>query len=326
MGFELKPLGLKPLLPIEDVSFVGHDLSRPECVLVQSDGSLYVSHTAGGVTHISSDLEQTLIGTEGLQANGADIVPNGIFRCADGSFLIANIGEGGGVWKLSVQGELTHHLMEVDKTSLAAANFVTQDTQGRTWITVSTVSQPRFNAYSDKVKDGLIIVEDEKGARIVCDDICFANECRVSPDGTHLYISETFARQITRFRITDDNRLVDREVFCRFGYGDFPDGCCFDADGNLWVTSIVSNRLYAVTPAGDVKLVIEDAVEEHIKWVEDALAAGEMGREHFYKTAGKKLKNIASIAIGGPSGRQLYMGALADTAVATAILPADFKL
>jgi len=326
MGTKLAPLGLKPILNIEDVSFVGHDLSRPECVLVQEDGGFYVSHTGGGVTHIASNGSQTLIGYDGMQAGGSVIIPNGIHRCEDGSFLIANIGDGGGIWKLDAAGSLSGHLMEVSGVFLSAANFVTQDAWGRTWITVSTVSQPRFKAYSDQVRDGLIVVEDQGKAKIVCDDVCFANECRVSPDGQYLYISETFARRITRFRIQEDNSLSQRETFCQFGYGDFPDGCCFDASGNLWVTSIVSNRLYCVTPDRTVHLVIEDAVPEHIDWVEEALANGKMGREHFYKTAGVKLKNIASVAIGGALGKQLFMGSLADTAIATLTLPDDFKI
>jgi len=326
MESKLKPLGLKPLIDIDEIEFIGHDLSRPESVLVQDDGGLYVSHTGGGVTHIAANGVQTLIGQEGMQAGGSEIIPNGIHQCGDGSFLIANIGEGGGIWRLDKSGTLSEHLMEVSGTFLAAANFVTQDAQGRTWITVSTVSQPRFKAYSDHVRDGLIIVEDDQGSRIVCDDICFANECRVSLDGQYLYISETFARCITRFRIQEDNSLTDREIFCQFGYGDFPDGCCFDADGNLWVTSIVSNRLYCVSPDGTIHLVIEDAVQEHIDWVEAALAKGEMGREHFYETAGVKLKNIASVAIGGKSGRHLFMGALADTAVATFTLSDEFRI
>lgn len=310
-------------MSIDDITFIGENLNRPESVLAQPDGSFFCSHRAGGVTHIAADGKQTLIGKEGMQANGQDLVPNGICRLEDGSFLIANISEGGGVWKLQENGQLSPYMMEVDGIFLSAANFVMTDNQGRIWITVSTVSESRFEAYSDKVANGLIIVVDGNGARIVNDSICFANECRLSPDGKQLYISETFAKCITRFDVADDGSLSNRIVFAKFSYGDFPDGCDFDAAGNLWVTCIVSNRLYRVSPNGDILLVVEDMMPDHLDWVETAVRKNEMGVEHFYKTSGKKLKNIASVAFGGENGNQIYMGALADTRIATFTLPAE---
>jgi SMP-30/gluconolaconase/LRE-like protein len=316
----------KPIVSVDDISFVGENLNRPESVLVQNDGSIYCSHRAGGITHIAADGQQKLIGAVGMQANGHDIVPNGICRMSDGSFLIANIFEGGGVWKLNEDGQLSPYLMEVDGVFLSAANFVMTDKQGRIWITVSTVSESRFDAYSDQVADGLIVVVDDNGARIVNDSICFANECRLTPDGKQLYISETFAKCITRFDVAEDGSLSNREIFARFSYGDFPDGCDFDAAGNLWVTCIVSNRLYRVSPAGEVLLVVEDMEPDHLDWVETAVRKNQMGVEHFYKTSGKKLKNIASVAFGGKNGNQVYMGALADTRIATFTLPAELAV
>ncbi len=76
------------------------------------------------------------------------------------------------------------HLEEVEGVALSAANFVMTDEKGgRNWITVSTTRlPPRFAAYSDKVADGLIVLQDEADARILADDICFSNECRLTPD------------------------------------------------------------------------------------------------------------------------------------------------
>ncbi len=187
-----------PVIGLDAVSFVGVGLQRPESVQVAPDGSLYASHRGAGVTQICRDGTQVLIGRKGMTANGHELVPNGIAALPDGSFLIANIGEGGGVWRLERDGRLTPYLMEVDGQFLAAANFVERDAAGRTWITVSTVSQPRFLAYTPNVADGLVILVDDRGARIVADDICFANECRVGPSGRDFYVSETFGRCVTR--------------------------------------------------------------------------------------------------------------------------------
>ena len=315
---------VEPVLSLDRVSIIGHDLTRPESVHVGSDGSLLASQRAGGVTRIKADGSQRLIGRPGMQANGHELIPNGIAPLPDGSFMIANIGEGGGVWRLSPDGELTPHLMEVDGVFLAATNFVKVDKEGRLWITVSTVSQPRFKAYSETVKDGLIIVQDDKGARIVADDVCFSNECRIGPAGDDLYISETFARCVSRYRLAADGSLSNKEVFSQFGRGDFPDGCRFDAAGHLWLTCIVANRVYRIAPDGSAVLVLEDCDDAHVDWVEEALAAGRMGREHFYETGGTILRNVASIAFSADGG-QAYMGSLCGSGITTFTLDSDLR-
>jgi sugar lactone lactonase YvrE len=259
-----------------------------------------------------------------MTANGAELIPNGIAPLPDGGFLVANIGEGGGVWRLSPEGDLTPHLMEVDGVFLAAANFVMVDGQGRTWITVSTVSQPRFKAYTDRVADGLVIVEDQAGARIVADDICFANECRIGPSGADLYVSETFGRRVARYDLAVDGTLSNKDVFSQFGRGDFPDGCRFDAAGHLWLTCIVSNRVYRIAPDGHARLVLEDLDPDHVDWVEDALAEGRMGREHFYRAGGRILGNVASIDFSADGGRA-HMGSLCGAGITTFDLISELR-
>ncbi|MBN4066269.1 SMP-30/gluconolactonase/LRE family protein [Ahrensia sp. AH-315-G08] len=305
---------MTPLVSLEQVSDIGTNLVRPESVHVASDGTLSVSHRGRGISVISPDGRQAIVGREGNDANGHELIPNGISRQSDGSFLLANIGDGGGVWRLTADGELKPFLMEVDGQFLAAANFVTTDEQGRVWITVSTISQPRFDAYSDKVADGLIIVVDEAGARIVADDICFANECRVSPDGNSLVISETFSRRVTQFDLAADGSLSNRHTLAQFDRGDFPDGCRYDSKGYLWLTSIVVNRVWRIAPDGTRQLILEDSDPAHIEWVESALAKGEMGREHFYQTGNTRFGNVASINFT-PDESHGLLGSLCGTAI-----------
>ena len=49
------------MLPL---SFVGHDLARPECVLACASGRLYASDMRGGVVVIEPDGTQRRIGDE----------------------------------------------------------------------------------------------------------------------------------------------------------------------------------------------------------------------------------------------------------------------
>ncbi|WP_274424951.1 SMP-30/gluconolactonase/LRE family protein [Chelativorans sp. YIM 93263] len=302
-----------PLCPLEQVTRIGSGLERPESVHAFADGTLAVSHRGRGVSRISANGTVTTIGPDPALAGGHELVPNGIAPQPDGSFLLANIGEGGGIWRLAPDGSLSPHLMEADGVSLAAANFVMTDHEGRTWITVSTVRQPRFAAYSDKVADGLIVLMDGKGARILADDICFSNECRLTPDGAGLVISETFSRRITRFDLADGG-LTNRRTFAQFGRGDFPDGIRFDSRGNLWVTCIVSNRLWRLSPEGAKSLILEDCDDALVDRVETALAEARMGREHFYDTGASRLGNMASIDFSADESTA-YLGSLCGDSI-----------
>lgn len=302
-----------PQLSYEGVCPIGSGLQRPESVHVLEDGSLAVSHRGRGVSFISSAGDVTTRGPSPALAGGDELIPNGIAPQPDGSFLIANIGEGGGVWRLSPDGELTPYLMEVDGVFLAAANFVMTDEQGRCFITVSTVSRPRFAAYTDKVRDGLVIMIDDNGARILADDICFSNECRLTPDGSGVMVSETFSRQITQFDLGPAG-LSNRRTFAQFGRGDFPDGIRFDAAGYLWVTCIVSNRLWRIAPDGGMTLILEDCDAGWVETVETALSEGRMGREHFYQAGNSRLGNIASIDFSADGGTA-YLGSLCGSSI-----------
>lgn len=308
-----------PILSFTDVTPIGGGLDRPESVHVCSGGGLIVSHRARGISRITSDGRVTTHGPDAAQVNGAELVPNGIAPQADGSVLIANIGEGGGIWRLTPDNRLEPVVSVVDGVELAAANFVMSDADGRVWITVSTVQQPRYNAYSDKVADGLIVLIENGQPRILADDICFANECRLTPDGRGLVVSETFSRRITRFDLGPDG-LRNRRTFVQFGRGDFPDGIRYDRAGNLWVTCIVSNRLWRIAPDGAACLVLEDRDDALIDRVETALSQGRMGREHFYDTGRSRLGNIASIAFSDDE-RCAYLGSLCGTSILSIPVP-----
>jgi SMP-30/Gluconolactonase/LRE-like region len=302
-----------PELSYADVSHHGSDLQRPESIHVFADGTLAFSHRGRGISRIENDGTLTTHGPDPAFAGGHELIPNGIAPQGDGSTLIANIGEGGGIWSLSPEDVLNPHLMEADGVPLAASNFVMTDDQGRNWITVSTTRLPRFDAYSDKVADGMIVLQDETGVRVLADDICFANECRLTPNNTGLVITETFSRRVTQFDI-GPNGLSNRRTLIQFGRGDFPDGIRYDSHGNLWITCIVSNRLWRLSPQGQLTLILEDLDEAFVDRVETALTEGRMGREHFYDCGQSRLGNIASIAFSADE-RRAYLGSLCGTSI-----------
>jgi sugar lactone lactonase YvrE len=300
------------------LSFVGRDLKRPECVLCMPSGRLYVAHRGGGILRIEPDGSQALLQWQ-MPAGAHDFIPNGFALLPDGTFLIANMGLDGGVWARRPGGRVEPYLMEVDGERLAKANFVFNDEHGRVWITVTTRSDPLSKAMTGlgqpELKDGFVCMVDGTGskasdARIVADGFAFTNEARIDPDGEFFYVVETQGRRITRFQLGPSGNLSNRETFAAFGHGTFADGIAFDAEGHLWVTSIVSNRLFRIAPDGKAALVFEDGNPDNIAKVEAALNDGSVTREHFNSKSGTRVHNIASIAFGRADLRTAYLGSL----------------
>ena len=102
----------------------GTGLSRPECVLATRSGEVFVPAWPGGVTVVHADGRTN---TWRAAPPTVDLRPNGIALTSDGSFLIANLGDDGGLWRLDRAGHLTPVLLEVDGVPLPPANFVTLD-------------------------------------------------------------------------------------------------------------------------------------------------------------------------------------------------------
>jgi sugar lactone lactonase YvrE len=299
-----------PLGSLNDLVAVGQGLSRPECVLTTSAGHIYCADWRGGVAHLRPDGMQSLY--LGQRPDGQPVRPNGIALLADGSFLLTQLGEDdGGVYRLQRDGVVEPWLLQVNGVPLPPTNFVVQDGEGRTWVTVSTRRRPRALGYRRDCDDGFIVRVDADGrTAIAAEGLGYTNEVALHPDGRWLYVNETFARRLSRFALHGDGRLGAKEVVCHFGPGTFPDGLAFDEEGCVWVVSVVSNRLLRVTPDGQTQVWLEDADPDHLAAVEAAWESGTMGRPHLDGVRSQRLKNISSIAFCGPERRQALLGCL----------------
>ncbi|HJS31456.1 MAG TPA: SMP-30/gluconolactonase/LRE family protein, partial [Alphaproteobacteria bacterium] len=218
-------------------------------------------------------------------------------------------------------GQARPVLREVAGEALPPTNFVLLDRAERMWITVSTRKRPRDRGYRAGCDDGFIVCLDRHGARVVADGLAFANEVQVDVRGEFLYVNETFGRRMRRFRIATHGALSSGETVVEFGHGTFPDGLALDAEGGLWVTSIVSNRLIRVDPDGRQTLMLEDSDPKHLAWVEAAYHADEIGRPHLDAIKSRKLGSISSLAFGGPDLRLGYLGCLLGDRIARVRLP-----
>jgi gluconolactonase len=307
-----------------DISYVGQDLQRPECILAEKDGSLWSADARGGVVHIRPDGSQQLVAqsldtTFGATADEADrftkgTLPNGLAFDADGSILISNFGTDR-LERMSRTGETTVMLDTIDGSPIGKVNFVLRDSRGRIWLTISTRIVNWMAAVSPKIADGYVAVLDDKGARIVADGFRFTNEIRFDANEEWLYVVETTGRCITRLRIDDRGEAVAREIFGPADTGGFIDGIAFDEYGNLWGTHVMSDRIFAITPQGDFRVILDDDNPGPSKALYEAFERDEATPELMLACGGEIAPWFASVTFGGPDLKTLYIGSLRGTRI-----------
>jgi gluconolactonase len=303
-----------------DIRYIGQDLERPECILAERDGTLWSADGRGGVVRIDADGRQELILQSGLETNVATSfedryintmgsLPNGLAFDQNGDFLIANFGTDQ-LELMSRSGESRVLLDNIDGKPIGKANFVTRDSKGRLWMTVTTQTIPWTDHVKTNSRDGYIALIDENGARIVADNLCGTNELRFDADEDWLYVAETTSRNITRFRVDDHGGLTNREIYGPSNIGGFCDGIAFDAHGNLWSTLIMADRLVAITPKGDLMTLLDDGPAAPLAALDDAWANGVVTPDLMQACGGKIAPWMASLTFGGPDLKTVYLGSL----------------
>jgi sugar lactone lactonase YvrE len=309
------PLPRQFRVEFEELRVVASGLTRPECVLALSDGTLLAAHGGGGYSYVApaSPRVTHVLSTGGQRA----FVPNGIALAPDGRVLFADLsgGEVGGLFAIDRRGEVESLLAEVAGEALPPTNYVTVDANGATWFSVSTRQRPRHVAWNHAVRDGFIGLIDQRGARIVADGLGYTNEVAFSPDGRWLYTNETYSQCVSRFALLPGPALGPREVVAQLDGADLPDGLTFDEHGGAWLTCIASNRLLVLRPDGELQVVLEDPDPEHVSRVVDGIRTRSLSPATMQTAGRSRLGNISSIAFGGADLRTAYLGCLLDDCI-----------
>ena len=97
----------------------------------------------------------------------------------------------------------------------------------------------------------LVLVAPGGEARVVADDFRFPNGTVITPDGRTLVVGETLGQRLTAFDIEDDGSLGGRRVWAQLERA-LPDGICLDAEGGIWVATVVGGEVLRVLEGGEV--------------------------------------------------------------------------
>lgn len=313
----ISDFGLDPA----DLKYVGHGLQRPECILAERDGTLWAADARGGVTRLDPDGTQhtvTQIQSGHFQQAATEAqrylqgtLPNGLAFARNGDFLIANFGTD----RLEImtrEGNSRVMADEVAGEAVGKVNFVLRDSKDRIWVTVSTRIKNWMHALRTDLADGYLALYDNGVLRIVADGFRFTNEVRFDAKEEWLYVVETTGGCITRLRIDADGQVAEREIFgpSSLGTGAWPDGIAFDSVGNLWGTLVYSDKLFVLTPQGDMRVILDEGDPVKVAALEQQFRQNHVTEDVLFATGLGVAPWMASVTFGGPDLRTAYIGSL----------------
>jgi gluconolactonase len=314
-----------PILDFEvdksSIQYTGHDLARPECILAEPDGVLWAADARGGVTRINPDGTQQLITQRRsgqFESAGSEAtrflegtLPNGMAFAANGDILISNFGTD--CLEIMSRDGTTRVLADsIDGEPIGKVNFVLSDSQDRIWITVTTRIKNWMHALRTDLPDGYVARYIDGKFHIVADGFRFTNEIRFDAKEEWMYVVETTGGCVSRLRVDATGNLSNREIFgpARLGKGAWPDGIAFDSVGNLWGTMVYSDKLFVLTPQGDLKVLLDEGDPLKVDALERQFFEGKVSEDVLFATGQGIAPWMASVTFGGPDLQTAYIGSL----------------
>jgi sugar lactone lactonase YvrE len=200
----------------------------------------------------------------------------------------------------------------IDGEPIGKVNFVLRDSRDRIWITVTTRIKNWMHALRTDLPDGYVARYIDGKFHIVADGFRFTNEIRFDVREEWLYVVETTGGCVSRLRADEKGKLSNREVFgpARLGKGAWPDGIAFDSFGNLWGTMVYSDKLFVLTPEGDLKVLLDEGDPEKVDLLERQFFQGSVTEDALFATGQGIAPWMASVTFGGPGLQTVYIGSL----------------
>jgi sugar lactone lactonase YvrE len=200
----------------------------------------------------------------------------------------------------------------IDGKVIGKVNFVLRDSKDRLWITITTMKKNWLDALRPDLEDGYIARYDTTGIHVVAEGLHFTNEVRFDAKEEYIYVVETTGGRVLRYRVNDKGELSGKEVFGpnHMGAGAYPDGIAFDSYGNLWGTMVYSDKVFAITPDGEFKILIDEGDPEKVGALDKAFWDKRVTNEILFETGRGIAPWMASITFGGTDLRTVYIGSL----------------
>jgi sugar lactone lactonase YvrE len=187
--------------------------------------------------------------------------PSGLGWLPDGSLLVVSMRDRR-VLRRSADGEVSLHA-DVSEHCGGHLNDMVVDSQGRAYA-----GNFGFDLMGggDPATANLIRIDPDGSSSVVAEEMVFPNGSVITPDGRTLIVGETAGARYTAFDIEPDGSLSGRRTWAQIGPApeigplaemlatlEFePDGCCLDAEGQIWAADAAGGSCKRVAEGGTV--------------------------------------------------------------------------
>jgi gluconolactonase len=199
-------------------------------------------------------------------------IPAGLAFHRDGSLYVADEGEDlHGLLRIS-DGAMTVLADSYQGTPLNGANDLVFDRDGVVYFSDpwGTSKERPVGGFYRHFPDGRLEQLDQ--------GLAFPNGVAIAPDGSAVYLAESYHYRILRYAIGADGQVGEREVFAQLEEHGVPDGMAFDVDGDLYVARFGGSRVSVIGTDGQL--------------VDELLIPG---------------SNVTNVAFGGPDRTTLVI-------------------
>jgi gluconolactonase len=262
-------------------------LRFPEGPIAVDDGSVLVVEIEGGaLTRVHPDGSHSPIHCGG-GPNGAAFGPDGaVYVCNDGGlefmtedgirfpYALAAGNHGGSVQRVdlgtaAVEDVFTH----VDGERIGNLNDIVFDAAGSCYV-VDTTRGVLY--YADPVAGSIRFAE--RGLE-------FPNGMGLSPDGTRLYVAETYTGRLYAWEVKSPGVLSGRRLLYATGGEHGWDGLAVDGAGNVCASNLQRSGITVIAPTGDV--VGAFVTPEHDPYVTNICFGGTNGDTAYVCSSGR---------------------------------------
>ena len=219
----------------------GHN--SPEGPAFHRDGSLFfVNWLTSSIMRLPPGAPPGSTAVEFANTGG---VPAGLAFHPDGTLYVADEGDQWhGILKVTPEGAISAWIQEYEGTPLNGANDLVFDANG-----VLYFSDPWRSSLENPIGGFYRAFSDGRLERLDS-GLAFPNGVAVAPDGSAVYLAETWTNRILRYAIGADGKVGPRTEFARLSDKPGPDGMAFDSAGNLYVAHYNGARVDVLDPTG----------------------------------------------------------------------------
>jgi gluconolactonase len=248
-------------------------LDHPECVAVHPDGSIWCGGEAGQIYRIEPDGS----GMEVIAGTGGFVL--GVSFSPDGGHLYACDLALRAVFRLDTRtGALDRFADGTAERRMLIPNYPAVASDGHIYVTDSNAfQQPGPGIYR--------FAPEGTGELWYPHPLNFANGADLAPDGSAIYVVESFLPGISRIPIRPDGSPGEREIVCMLP-GTVPDGVTVGPDGRLYVGCYEPSQILRIDDGGGTEVILADATAHllchpaNVAFRGDQLFAANLGRWH----------------------------------------------